>query len=45
MDADISKVIIVYIFLGFLYYHFSKKSTKGKNKTKKSGTKTTFSFI
>jgi len=31
-------------FLGFLYYHFSKKSTKEKNKTKKSAIKMTFSF-
>jgi len=39
MDADISKVIIVYIFLGFLYYHFSKKSTKGKKQDQKVGNK------
>jgi len=34
MDAYISTVIIVYIFLGFFYYHFSKKSTKGKTRSK-----------
>jgi len=43
MDADILKVIIV--FFWFLYYHFSKKSTKGKIRPKSQEQKRHFHLI